>query len=154
MAKISISSTAFASGGNIPARYTCDGENVSPELNWSKPPFGTKSFVLISDDPDAPGGTFVHWTIFNIPAEKTGFSEGVPKSEVLDDGSIQGITSYGKSGYKGPCPPPGRPHRYYFKIYALDAKLNLTASATKTDVEAAMQGHILAKGELLGLYGR
>ncbi len=150
----SITSTAFENGGSIPARYTCDGENVSPELLWSQPPAGTECFALISDDPDAPGGMFVHWTIFNIPAGKRGLAEGVPRSEILSDGSVQGITSYNTAGYRGPCPPPGSPHRYYFKIYALDAKLNLTASASKAEVENAMEGHILAKGELMGLYGR
>lgn len=151
---ISISTDAFENGGKIPARHTCDGENISPELSWGQPPVGTVSMALILDDPDAPAGTFVHWTIFNIPPGKTGFAEGVPKSGVLGDGSIQGVTSYGKSGYSGPCPPPGRPHRYYFKIYALDTTLGLTVSATKADIEAAIQGHILAKGELMGLYGR
>jgi Raf kinase inhibitor-like YbhB/YbcL family protein len=151
---ISILSSAFEQGGKIPARYTCDGENISPALEWSHLPAGTESFALISDDPDAPGGTFVHWVLFNIPADMRGLAEGAPKSEVLGDGSVQGITSYGKSGYRGPCPPPGRPHRYFFKIYALDTKLELTAGATKADIEAAMQGHILAKGELMGLYGR
>jgi Raf kinase inhibitor-like YbhB/YbcL family protein len=151
---ISISSGAFQHGANIPARYTCDGENVSPALSWSQPPAETESFALISDDPDAPAGTFVHWTIFNIRADKRGLEEGIPKSEVLSDGSIQGITSYNKPGYRGPCPPPGRPHRYFFKLYALDTTLDLTASATKEDVEDAMDGHILAKGELMGMYGR
>jgi Raf kinase inhibitor-like YbhB/YbcL family protein len=154
MDAISISSGAFENGGIIPARYTCDGENVSPELSWSQPPAGTVSFALISDDPDAPGGTFVHWTIFNIPADKRELEEGMPRSEVISDGSIQGITSYNKAGYRGPCPPSGKPHRYSFKIYVLDTTLDLTGSATKREVEAAMEGHILAKGELLGMYGR
>ncbi len=154
MDAISISSAAFQNSGNIPARYSCDGENVSPELSWSQPPAGTVSFALISDDPDAPGGTFVHWTIFNIPADKRELEEGVPRSEVISDGSIQGMTDFRRVGYGGPCPPPGRPHRYFFKLYALDSKLNLSASATKEDVEDAMEGHILAKGELMGLYGR
>jgi len=154
MDNISITSKAFKTGETIPARHTCDGENLSPALEWSQPPAETVSFALISDDPDAPGGTFVHWIIFNISSDKTGLAEGVAKSEVLDDGSVQGTTSYGKSGYRGPCPPHGRPHRYFFKIYALDANINLSASATKAEVEAAMQGHILATGELIGLYGR
>ena len=151
---ITISSDAFEYGGNIPSRFTCDGENISPKLEWSQPPTGTESLALISDDPDAPGGMWVHWVIFNIPPDKTGLVEGVPKSEVLSDGSVQGMTDFGRVGYGGPCPPPGRPHRYFFKIYALYSTLDLSAGATKEDVESAMQGHILAKGELMGLYGR
>jgi Raf kinase inhibitor-like YbhB/YbcL family protein len=151
---ISITSTSFVNGGSIPARFTCDGENLSPELSWSQPPAGTEGFALISDDPDAPGGIWVHWVLFNIPKDSRGLDEGVSKKEVLADGSVQGMTDFRRTGYGGPCPPPGRPHRYYFKIYALDAKLNLTASANKEDVEAAMEGHILANGELIGLYRR
>ncbi len=151
---IRISSPAFADGERIPAKYTCEGENVSPELSWEDLPAETKSIALISDDPDAPGGTFVHWVLYNIPPEKRGLPEGVPKKDTLADGSIQGMTNFGRPGYGGPCPPPGRPHRYFFKLYALDKKLELTAGASKSDVERTMEGHMLGKGELMGLYER
>jgi Raf kinase inhibitor-like YbhB/YbcL family protein len=106
------------------------------------------------DDPDCRSGTFVHWVLFNIPPDARGLPEAVPGNQTLKDGSCQGNTSYGEPGYGGPCPPPGKPHRYYFKVYSLDKKLDLPAGATKADVEKAMNGHILAKGELMGKYGR
>lgn len=154
ISNISISAEAFKDGGNIPAVYTCDGRNISPALTWSGIPAGTKSIALIVDDPDASRGTFVHWVLFNIPPDARGLPEAVPENQTLKDGSRQGNTSYGEAGYGGPCPPPGKPHRYYFKVYALDTKLDLPAGATKADVEKAMDGHILAKGELIGKYGR
>ncbi len=154
ISNITISAEAFKDGGNIPAVYTCDGRNISPALTWSGMPAGTKSIALIMDDPDAPRGTFVHWVLFNIPPDAQGLPEAVPKNQTLKDGSRQGNTSYGEAGYGGPCPPPGKPHRYYFKVYALDTKLDLPAGATKADVEKTMNGHILAKGELMGKYGR
>ncbi|SNQ62281.1 YbhB/YbcL family Raf kinase inhibitor-like protein [Candidatus Methanoperedens nitratireducens] len=154
ISNILISSEAFKDGGTIPAVYTCDGRNISPALTWSGIPAGTKSITLIMDDPDARSGTFVHWVLFNIPPDARGLPEAVPDNQTLKDGSRQGNTSYGEVGYGGPCPPPGKPHRYYFKVYALDTKLDLPAGATRADVEKAMNGHILAKGGLMGRYGR
>lgn len=154
MQNISISTGAFRAGEAIPAEYTCDGKNVSPELSWDPIPAGAKSIALIMDDPDAPRGTFVHWVLYDIPANTQKLPKGVPKNETLADGSRQGMTDFGRPGYGGPCPPPGKPHRYYFKIYALDTKLNLPSGATKADVERAMKGRILAQGELMGKYGR
>ncbi len=154
ISNISMSAEAFKDGGNIPAVYTCDGRNISPTLTWSGIPAGTKSIALIVDDPDAPRGTFVHWVLFNIPPDARGLPEAMPETKTLKDGSRQGNTSYGEAGYGGPCPPPGKPHRYYFKVYALDTKLDLPAGAIKADVEKAMNGHILAKGEIMGKYGR
>ncbi len=154
MQNISISTEAFRAGETVPAEYTCDGRNVSPELSWGTVPSGAKSIALIMDDPDAPRGTFVHWVLYNIPADTGKLAGGVPRTETLGDGSSQGMTDFGRPGYGGPCPPPGKPHRYYFKIYALDTKLNLPPGATKADVERAMKGHVLAQGELMGKYGR
>jgi hypothetical protein len=150
---IIITSPAFKEGGIIPAKYTCDGEDVSPPLNWQQIPQGTKSIALISDDPDAPIGTWVHWVMWNIPAEANGLPEGVPKTASLPDGSKQGITDFRRPGYGGPCPPSGT-HRYFFKIYALDTMLNLPEKSTKHDLLAAMKGHILAEGSLMGKYSR
>ena len=154
MQNISISSEAFRNGDAIPAEYTCDGKDISPALSWSGTPAGTKSIALIMDDPDATRGTFVHWVLFNIPAETNKLPAGIPGNRSLSDGSRHGTTDYGRTEYGGPCPPPGKPHRYYFKIYALDAKLDLPAGATKANLERAMEGHILSKGELMGKYGR
>ncbi len=154
MQNISISAQAFRAGENIPAEYTCDGKNISPALSWSGIPAGAKSIALIMDDPDAPGGTFVHWVLYNVSPDTQKLPKGIPRNETLADGSRQGNTSYGRPGYGGPCPPAGKPHRYYFKIYALDIKLDLSHGATKADVERAMKGHMLAQGELLGKYGR
>jgi hypothetical protein len=153
MDKISIFTDAFEEGGSIPVEYTCDGADVSPGLTWSGVP-GAKSFVLIMDDPDAPVGVFTHWVIYNIPPDVTEFPKGVEKVEILEDGSLQGVNDFGKIGYNGPCPPPGKPHRYYFKIYALNERLSLKPGATKERLERAMQGHVLATGELMGRYGR
>ncbi len=153
MQKISISA-GFKEGETIPAEYTCSGENVSPALAWSGIPQDTKSIALIMDDPDAPGGSFVHWVLYNIPAGTQKLPRGLPKHEILSDGSLQGNTNYGRPGYSGPCPPKGKPHRYYFRLYALDRKLDLNAGATKADVEIAMKGHILAQGVLMGKFGR
>jgi Raf kinase inhibitor-like YbhB/YbcL family protein len=151
---LDISSRSFPSGGNIPQKFTCDGEDISPELQWSEPPAGTKSFALIADDPDAPMGTWVHWVLFNLPAGTRSLPEGVPKQDSLQNGGVHGRNDFRKIGYGGPCPPPGKPHRYFFKLYSLDTTLNLKAGATKADVERAMKGHILAQGEWMGRYGR
>ena len=154
MQNISVSSEAFGNGEMIPAEYTDDGKDVSPALSWSGIPQGTKSITLIMDDPDAPRGTFVHWLIYNIPADKGGLQKAIPVKNTLDDGSGQGKTDCGENGYCGPSPPPGKPHRYYFRVYALDTKLDLPPGASRSEVEKAMKGHILAKGELMGKYGR
>jgi len=151
---IQLTSTAFAEGKPIPAKYTCDGADLSPPLKWSNVPEGTKSLALISDDPDAPVGTWVHWVIYNIPPDATELAEGLPKSEVLTNGAKQGMTDFKRIGYGGPCPPPGRPHRYFFKVYALDAELDLKPGATKQQLLRAMDGHILAEGQLMGTYQR
>lgn len=154
MQNISILADAFRDGDTIPAEYSCDGRDVSPMLSWGGIPAGTKSIALIMDDPDAPRGTFVHWVFFNIPAETQKLPKAIPKNQTLSDGSRQGMTDFGWVGYSGPCPPPGKPHRYYFKVYALDTKLELPPGASKAELEKAMKGHILAKGELMGKYGR
>jgi Raf kinase inhibitor-like YbhB/YbcL family protein len=150
---IVITSSAFKEGGMIPAKYTCDGQNISPPLKWEQVPQGTKSFALICDDPDAPLGTWVHWVMWNIPTEANGLSENILPAKELPDGSKQGINSSRKQGYSGPCPPGGT-HRYYFKIYALDEKLNLPPASAKQDLLDAMKGHILAEGSLMGKYRR
>ncbi len=154
MEKISISSEAFNDGGTIPDEYTCEGEDISPPLSWQGLPDGTKSIALIMDDPDASGRAFVHWVIYNISGSTQKLAKGIPKKEKLADGSLQGMTDFGKAGYGGPCPPPGKPHRYIFKIYAIDKILDLPSKASKEDAETAMKGHILAKGELIGKYAR
>ena len=149
-----ISSASFSAGEMIPKKFTCDGPDASPRLNWTEPPAKTQSFALIMDDPDAPAGTWVHWVLFDLPADTRELAEGVAKQEQVANGARQGRNDFGKIGYGGPCPPAGNPHRYFFKLYALDAKLNLKAGATKADVEGAMKGHILAHAEVIGKYGR
>jgi hypothetical protein len=138
----------------IPKQFTCDGTDVSPALEWSGAPENTKSFSLIADDPDAPVGTWVHWVLYDLPADAKQLAEGVPKDEQLANGARQGRSDFRRMGYGGPCPPPGPAHRYFFKLYALDAQLNLKAGASKADVEKAMAGHILAQASLMGRYQR
>jgi len=149
-----ISSTAFSNGGTIPKKFTCDGLDASPQLSWTEVPAATRSFALIMYDPDAPAGTWVHWVLYNLPANTKELPEGMEKQEQLATGALQGRNDFRKIGYGGPCPPPGTPHRYYFKLYALGTKLNLKAGATKPDLERAMKGHILGETELMGRYGR
>ena len=151
---LQLTSTAFSAGEVIPKKFTCDGPDASPQLSWNAPPTGTQSFALIADDPDAPAGTWVHWVLYDLPGTARELAEGVAKQEELAGGGRQGKNDFGKIGYGGPCPPAGKPHRYFFKLYALDAKLGLKADATKADVERAMKGHIVAQGELIGRYGR
>jgi Raf kinase inhibitor-like YbhB/YbcL family protein len=153
-ASISMTSSAFSAGGAIPKKFTCDGPDLSPQLSWNAPPAGTQSFALIMDDPDAPVGTWVHWVLYDLPANVLELPEGVAKDEQLSSGARQGRNDFGKIGYGGPCPPGSKPHRYFFKLYALDTKLGLRAGATKADVERAVKGHILAQAELIGKYGR
>ena len=148
-----IFSQSFKEGEMIPGKYTCDGVNISPQLAWSSAPEGTKSFAVICDDPDAPAGTWVHWVMFNIPANVNQLSETIPPSDTLPDGSKQGKNDFGKIGYGGPCPPGGI-HRYYFKIYALDVMLVLNPGIRKPELLKAMEGHILSEGQLMGRYTR
>lgn len=152
--RFAIESPAFDRGEAIPRKYTADGADVSPPLRWSDAPEGTRSFALICEDPDAPAGNWVHWVIYNIPASATQLQEDVPKKETLASGALQGKNDFRKIGYGGPSPPAGRPHRYYFRLYALGATLDLGPGARKKDVERAMSGHILAQTELMGMYGR
>ena len=148
-----IISSAFEEGAMIPKKYTCDGIDISPALEWSLVPDGTKTFALICDDPDAPMGTWVHWVLFNLPGDIKKLSENVPPLEVLTNGAKQGKNDFGKIGYGGPCPPGGT-HRYYFKVYALDEKINVEAGVTKSELLKAMEGHILSEGQLMGRYKR
>jgi len=149
-----ISSTSFSNSGDIAKKFTCDGADVSPQLAWSDPPADTKSLALIADDPDAPVGNWNHWDVWNVPAETRQLAEGVSKTAQLPGGSCQGQNDFRKTGYNGPCPPPGNPHRYYFKLFALDSALDLKGNAGKRELEAAMKGHILAQTEWMGRYGR
>jgi Raf kinase inhibitor-like YbhB/YbcL family protein len=151
-----LTSSAFKHGETIPKKYTADGDDVSPPLRWEGSPQGTKSFALICDDPDAPRGTWTHWVLYNLPADLGTLEEGVPQQETQPGGARQGTNSWGKGniGYRGPAPPPGKPHRYFFKIYALDSVLDQAPGAGKERLEKAMKGHVLAHGELMGTYGR
>jgi Raf kinase inhibitor-like YbhB/YbcL family protein len=139
--------------GNIPAHYTCDGDDVSPPLQWGNAPPGTRSLVLIADDPDAPGGTFTHWVLFNIPPHVTELPEDVRRDETLPNGACQGRNDFDRIGYGGPCPPGGT-HRYYFRLYALDIRLDLAPGATQAMVIAALRGHVLAETGVVGRYSR
>jgi len=150
----SISSSSFSQGGEIPRKFTCDGVDVSPELSWTGAPAGTQSFALIADDPDAPVGTWTHWVLYDLPSQTAALPEGVSKVDEVPSGGRQGRNDFRKIGYGGPCPPPGRPHRYFFKLYALDRMLNLKPGSSKQEVEQAMQNHILGKAELMGKYQR
>jgi len=148
---MNLTSSGFAAGEAIPSQYTCKGTDISPALAWSGAPANTASFALIMDDPDAPAGTWVHWVIWNIPASAHSLVEGVAKREQLDDGSHQGRNGFGKIGYGGPCPPLGQTHRYFFRLYALDTKLDL-AGAQRSALDSAMEGHILAQSEYMGTF--
>jgi len=151
---LTVSSSAFKEGDRIPAKYTCQGQDVSPPLAWGEPPAGTQSVALIVDDPDAPGGVFTHWVLFNIPPDSRELPEAVPTQAELASGALQGKTDFGRTGYGGPCPPPGRPHRYQFTLYALDQPLDSKGGASKKQLLSAMEGHILAQGQLTGTYQR
>ncbi|HXZ81497.1 MAG TPA: YbhB/YbcL family Raf kinase inhibitor-like protein [Terriglobales bacterium] len=152
---LQLSTTAFNPQGNIPKQFTCDGADISPDLSWGEPPKGTRALVLIADDPDAPVGLWTHWLIYDLPAEKRQLQQGFPKDRDLADGGRQGQNDFRKIGYNGPCPPPGKPHRYYFKLFALEAPLGLKAGATRKEVDAAMkQARVLAQTEVMGKYGR
>ena len=149
-----LTSAAFKEGEPIAATYTCDGKNVSPPLKWSGAPAETKSLVLIADDPDAPVGTWVHWVLYDLPPTVSELSEDLPKGQYTPGGAKQGLNDFKHLGYGGPCPPPGKPHRYFFKLYALDAQLSINPGATKREVEKAMEKHVLAEGRLMGTYKR
>jgi Raf kinase inhibitor-like YbhB/YbcL family protein len=152
-----LTSSAFAEGQPIPQKYTGQGSDISPPLAWipqGGTPTNIKSFALIADDPDAPMGTWVHWVLYDLPPATTGLPEDVAKTQFIAGNAKQGLNTWPRLGYGGPNPPPGKPHRYYFKLYALDKLLDLKPGATKKDVEAAMKGHILAEGQLMGTYQR
>jgi hypothetical protein len=151
---LQITSTAFSEGQPIPAKYSCEGRDISPPLKWTNTPANTKSLALIMDDPDAPVGTWVHWVLYDLPANTTGLSEDVAKTQFVAGNARQGLNSWPRLGYGGPCPPPGKPHRYFFKLYALDAMLDLKPGLTKKDLLKAMEGHVLAEGQLMGTYQR
>jgi len=154
VAAIKLASPAFLQGGAIPKEFTADGDNVSPPLRWVDVPYGTRSIALVCEDPDAPRGTFVHWVIFNMDPEKRELPRGVPASGKLAYGILQGTNDFGKIGYGGPAPPKGTSHRYFFKIYAVDRMLDLEPGCTRDQLTKAMEGHILAEGEIMGSYGR
>ena len=149
-----ITSIAFAEGQPIPDQYSCSGSDVSPPLQWTGAPAGAKSFAIIADDPDAPTGTWVHWVIYNLPPAAMSLAENVSQLPELTNGAKQGVNDFGKIGYNGPCPPPGKAHHYHFKIYALDTKLDLKSGATRKKLLEAMDGHVLAEGQLIGTYQR
>lgn len=151
--KMEINSPAFEAGGLIPPQYTCDGQNISPPMSWTNVPAHTKSLALICDDPDAPVGTWVHWVIFNLPADLKELPENTPPQKTLQNGAKQGKNDFRKIGYGGPCPPSGT-HRYFFELYALNTVLNLEAGVTKADLLKTMEGHILAESRLMGKYKR
>ena len=149
-----LTSRAFTHQAMMPTSYTCDGTDGSPPLAWTEPPKATKSFTLLVDDPDAPVGNWVHWILYNVPAASRTLAEHLPTSDTLADGSRQGLNDFRRIGYGGPCPPPGPAHRYVFTVYALDTAIDLPPKASQPQLERAMQGHILARAELVGLYQR
>jgi Raf kinase inhibitor-like YbhB/YbcL family protein len=151
---LALTSPAFRDGESIPVRHTCDGEDLSPPVAWTGASVETRTFALICDDPDAPRGTWLHWLIWNLPADAVELGQGMPPRPELPSGARQGINDGGDLGYGGPCPPPGKPHRYFFRLYALDTALNLPPGAKRSDLEAAMAGHVLTQGTIMGRYER
>jgi hypothetical protein len=149
-----LTTKAFEAGQSIPRPCTCDGEDRSPDLSWADVPVHSRSFALVCDDPDAPRGTWVHWVLFNLPADAVELAPGVPRTPELPSGSRQGVNDSGKIGYSGPCPPRGAPHRYFFRLYALDVVLNLAPGVNRADLDQAASGHVLAEATLMGTYGR
>ncbi|HZP41203.1 MAG TPA: YbhB/YbcL family Raf kinase inhibitor-like protein [Candidatus Binatia bacterium] len=149
-----LTSSAFANGAPIPVRHTCDDANLSPALAWTAPPSGTKRLALVCEDPDAPAGTWAHWVVYDLPAGTRMLSEGVPPQKTLAGGGRQGTNDFKKIGWGGPCPPPGAAHRYYFKLFALDAETGLDPGATRAQVLRAIEGHTLGTAELMGTYRR
>jgi Raf kinase inhibitor-like YbhB/YbcL family protein len=152
--KIELKTTSFTPAGFIPKRFTCEAADVSPALAWTDPPLGTQSFAIIEDDPDAPSGTFVHWVVYDLPAAYRKLPEALSGNDQMPGGVRQGTNDFSRTGYSGPCPPPGRPHRYFIRLYAVDATLNLRPAASRKELDAAMQGHILAQAELMGRFQR
>jgi Raf kinase inhibitor-like YbhB/YbcL family protein len=153
--EIKLYSSAFKEGEFIPEKFSCEGSNISPQLHWSNYPQNTKSFAVIVEDPDAPGGDFVHWIIYNIPGNLSELHEDVTPSRNIPDEVMLGTNGFGKISYGGPCPPPGKPHRYFFRIYALDTILHhLETGATRQQLISNMSGHIIAEGRLMGKYQR
>ncbi|MBD3414179.1 MAG: YbhB/YbcL family Raf kinase inhibitor-like protein [Candidatus Aminicenantes bacterium] len=150
---IGLKSQSFENGGMIPKIHTCDGEDTSPPLSWQSVPEGTQSIAIICDDPDAPMGNWVHWVVYNIPPDTQELEENITPERQMKNGGTQGMNDFKKIGYGGPCPPGGT-HRYFFKIYALDQELDLDSGATKNQLLAAMEGHIMAQGSLMGKYSR
>jgi Raf kinase inhibitor-like YbhB/YbcL family protein len=153
-AEIRLTSGAFEHGGRIPYGHTCEGDDLSPPLQWTEAPVETRSYALVCDDPDAPRGTWIHWVLYNLTGESVELAPGVPSVPELPSGARQGRNDSGDIGYSGPCPPPGKPHRYYFRLYALDIMLNLPYGVSKAELERAMEQHILAQGTLMGTYQR
>jgi len=151
---LQLTSTAFSEGQPLPQNHTGQGKDASPPLKWTGAPPNTKSFTLIADDPDAPVGTWTHWVLFDLLPTTTELAEDLPKTQFLPGGAKQGINDFRRLGYGGPMPPPGKPHRYFFKLYALDTLLELKPGVIKREVEAAMKGHVLAEGQLMGTYQR
>jgi Raf kinase inhibitor-like YbhB/YbcL family protein len=149
-----LSSSAFRPGEPIPRDHTCEGADRSPQLGWSEIPVDTRSFALVCDDPDAPRGTWVHWVLFNLPADAVELGTGMPQAPELPSGARQGINDSGDVGYGGPCPPRGKPHRYYFRLYALDCALNLPPGINRSDLDEAIAGHVLADATLMGTFAR
>jgi Raf kinase inhibitor-like YbhB/YbcL family protein len=151
-AEMRLSSTAFEDGGPIPSLYTCEGDDISPALQWAGAPVIARSYAMICEDPDAPRGTWIHWVLYNIPADAVELTKAVPTLPELPSGARHGRNTAGDMAYAGPCPPPGNPHRYFFRLYALGISLNLPPGATKAELEQAMAQHILAQGTLMGTY--
>jgi Raf kinase inhibitor-like YbhB/YbcL family protein len=149
-----LESSAFAPGAAIPAAYTCSGADQSPPLAWSGVPAGAKTIALVVDDPDAPSGDWVHWVLYNLPANAQRLEEGLAKSGTLDNGARQGLNNFGRTGYNGPCPPPGPTHHYHFRLFALESQLDLPAGATAARAEAAMRSHMVASTELIATFSR
>ena len=152
--QLSVTSPAFEDNGRMPARYTADGDDLSPPLQWADAPDGVAEYALIVEDPDAPGGTFTHWVIYGIPGNYDHLDDGIMQISELDNGAMQGKNSFGQIGYGGPSPPKGKPHRYIFTLYGLDAKLDLPAGIAKEELKKAMRGHIVTEGRITGIYGR
>jgi Raf kinase inhibitor-like YbhB/YbcL family protein len=149
-----LQSSAFPAGGEIPAQYTCSGAGKSPKLAWTNVPGGTQTLVLIVDDPDAPSGTFTHWILYNLDPRTKQLPEGLPNTEQVLTGASQGHNDFGRLGYGGPCPPPGKPHRYFFRLYALNAKLKVPTGAVRQEIEGVMNGHIIGQAVWMGTFKR
>jgi Raf kinase inhibitor-like YbhB/YbcL family protein len=154
MKTLELTSTAFKNGERIPADYACTGKNDSPPLSWGPAPEGTASLAIICEDPDCATAIFIHWILYNIPPGTSSLPRGIPRKPVLPDGSTHGLNDFGKMEYGGPCPPPGKPHRYFFRIYALDTPLHLRAPVTRKSIGAAMEGHVIGRGDLMGIFSR